>query len=75
MNEGCFLDLDFVEDSNAIADANFVFSEKSGIVEIQVSGEKRPISKKEFDDLYQVSHNGISELFKIQTEYTKKWKI
>ncbi len=72
LDEGCFLDLDFIEDSNAIADANFVFSEKSGIVEIQVSGEKKPISKSEFDDLYQISQNGVFELFKIQSKYTEK---
>ena len=75
LNEGCFLDLDFIEDSNAVADANFIFSEKSGIVEIQVSGEKRPISKEEFDGLYQISQDGISKLFKIQSEYTQKWEI
>ncbi|MDC3090952.1 ribonuclease PH [Rickettsiales bacterium] len=75
LDEGCFLDLDFIEDSNAIADANFVFSEKSGIVEIQVSGEKRPISKSEFDDLYQISQDGIAELFKIQSKYAEKWEI
>ncbi len=75
LNEGCFLDLDFTEDSNAVADANFVFSEKSGIVEIQVSGEKRPISKEEFDSLYQVSQDGISELFKIQSKYIKQCEI
>ena len=46
LNEGCFLDLDFIEDSNAVADANFIFSEKSGIVEIQVSGEKGLSVKK-----------------------------
>ncbi len=65
------LDLDFNEDSDAIADANFVFAKKSGIVEIQVSGEKRPIDKNEFDDMFEIAKKGIDELFLIQEELIK----
>ncbi|MGH6911828.1 MAG: ribonuclease PH, partial [Phenylobacterium sp.] len=38
------LDLDYEEDSNAEADANFVLTGKGDIVEIQATGEKRGFS-------------------------------
>ncbi len=40
------VDLDYNEDSNADADANFVFSHNGEIIEIQCTGEKDIISKK-----------------------------
>src|ERR1700729_3237790 len=39
------LDLDYEEDSNAEADANFVLTGQGDIVEIQASGEKRGFSE------------------------------
>ena len=66
-----FLDLDYKEDSTAIADANFVFSENSGIVEIQVSGEKRPIHRDEFELMYSYAEKGIKEIFSFQSKYFK----
>ena len=36
------LDLDYVEDSGAKADANFVLSASGGIVEVQVTAEESP---------------------------------
>ena len=65
MSNETFLDLDYNEDSTAIADANFVFSEKSGIVEIQVSGEKRPIHRDEFELMYSYAEKGIKEIFNV----------
>ena len=37
------LDLDYFEDSNAEADANFVFNSEGKIIEIQCTGEKDPV--------------------------------
>ena len=68
MSNETFLDLDYNEDSTAIADANFVFSEKSGIVEIQVSGEKRPIHRDEFELMYSYAEKGIKEIFNVQSK-------
>ena len=62
------VDLDFPEDSNAIADANFVFSEKQGIIEIQVSGEKKPISKNQFDSMYNLALIASKKIFKLQSK-------
>ena len=39
------LDLDYIEDSSADADANFVLTGKGDIVEIQATGEKRGFSQ------------------------------
>ena len=74
MSNETFLDLDYNEDSTAIADANFVFSEKSGIVEIQVSGEKRPIHRDEFELMYSYAEKGIKEIFNVQSEFFKNEK-
>lgn len=74
MSNETFLDLDYNEDSTAIADANFVFSEKSGIVEIQVSGEKRPIHRDEFELMYSYAEKGIKEIFNVQSRFFENEK-
>ena len=60
------LDLDYEEDSNAEADANFVLTGRGDIVEIQATGEKRGFSRAEFETLYGLAEKGIAELFAIQ---------
>jgi ribonuclease PH len=60
------LDLDYEEDSNAEADANFVLTGKGDIVEIQATGEKRGFTRAEFEALYGLAEEGIAELFAIQ---------
>ena len=42
------LDLDYAEDSNADADANFVLTAAGGIVEIQGTAEKAPFAEAQF---------------------------
>ena len=42
------LDLDYAEDSNAEADANFVLTGSGGIVEIQATAEKAPFDEELF---------------------------
>ena len=60
------LDLDYEEDSNAEADANFVLTGKGDIVEIQATGEKRGFTRAEFEALFGLAEKGIAELFAIQ---------
>jgi ribonuclease PH len=60
------LDLDYEEDSNAEADANFVLTGQGDIVEIQATGEKRGFTRAEFEALYGLAEKGIGELFEIQ---------
>ncbi len=60
------LDLDYEEDSNAEADANFVLTGSGAIVEIQATGEKRGFSVEEFEALFGLARGGISELCLLQ---------
>ena len=56
------LDLEYEEDSNAEADANFVLTGKGDIVEIQATGEKRGFTQAEFEALFALARKGIGEL-------------
>ena len=60
------IDLDYLEDSNAGTDANFVMTGQSGIVEIQGTAEGHPFSQDEFLSLMALARNGINELVEKQ---------
>jgi len=60
------LDLDYAEDSEADADANFVITGKGGIVEIQGTAETEPFSQEKFDALMGLARQGIAELVELQ---------
>jgi ribonuclease PH len=60
------LDLEYEEDSNAEADANFVLTGAGDIVEIQATGEKRGFSQAEFEELFGLARKGIGELVALQ---------
>ena len=60
------LDLDYAEDSNAEADANFVLTSDGGIVEIQATAEKRSFSPTQFSALMALAHKGTTELHAAQ---------
>ena len=60
------LDLDYVEDSAAGTDANFVMTGKGGIVEIQGTAEGIPFSEDEFATLMGLAKKGISRLVDLQ---------
>ncbi len=61
------LDLDYAEDSDADADANFVLTGRGGIVEIQGTAEADPFSEHAFTELMQLAKKGIGELTALQT--------
>ena len=60
------LDLDYAEDSEADADANFVMTGNGGIVEVQGTAEKEPFSQERFDELMGLARKGIKELISLQ---------
>lgn len=60
------LDLEYEEDSNAEADANFVLTGSGSIVEIQATGEKRGFHQDEFEALFALARAGIADLCQIQ---------
>ncbi|WP_174803710.1 ribonuclease PH [Martelella limonii] len=60
------IDLDYLEDSSAETDANFVMTGTGGIVEIQGTAEGKPFSQDEFLTLMDLARNGIAELVELQ---------
>jgi ribonuclease PH len=60
------IDLDYVEDSSAGTDANFVMTGKGGIVEIQGTAEGAPFSEEEFSTLMGLAKKGIARLVDLQ---------
>jgi len=61
------LDLDYAEDSNAEADANFVLTSSGGIVEIQATAEKTSFNESQFNQLLTLARKGCSELWAVQS--------
>ena len=60
------LDLDYPEDSNADADANFVMTGSGGLVEVQGTAETVPFSEESFAELQALAKKGIGELISLQ---------
>ncbi|MEO1608992.1 MAG: ribonuclease PH [Pseudomonadota bacterium] len=65
-NGACVLDLDYSEDSDAQADANFVMTGSGGIVEVQGTAEGEPFSQELFDELFVLARKGIGEIVSLQ---------
>ena len=59
-------DLDYLEDSAAETDANFVMTGAGGIVEIQGTAEGAPFSEQQFATLMNLAKGGIAELVELQ---------
>lgn len=60
------LDLDYPEDSDADADANFVMTGSGGIVEVQGTAETTPFSQEKFDELMALARKGVADLVSLQ---------
>jgi ribonuclease PH len=60
------LDLDYLEDSDAETDANFVMTGKGGIVEVQGTAEGEPFSHDELMQMLDLAKKGIGELVELQ---------
>lgn len=57
------LDLDYQEDSNADADANFIMTGDGRWVEMQTTAEGVPFTLEEFQQMTELAQKGIRELF------------
>jgi ribonuclease PH len=62
------LDLDYSEDSTAEVDANVVMTGDGGLVEVQATAERTPLSRAHLDDLLALAAHGIEELRSAQDE-------
>jgi ribonuclease PH len=60
------LDLDYGEDSTAEVDANVVMTGEGGLVEVQATAERTPLSRAHLDDLLALAATGIAELRALQ---------
>jgi len=56
------LDLDYGEDSNAEVDANVVMTGEGGLVEVQATAERTPLSRASLDELLALAADGIEQL-------------
>jgi ribonuclease PH len=62
------LDLDYSEDSTAEVDANVVMTGDGGLVEVQATAERTPLSRAHLDDLLALAGGGIETLRSLQEE-------
>jgi ribonuclease PH len=62
------LDLDYSEDSSAEVDANVVMTGEGGLVEVQATAERTPLSRAHLDDLLALAAVGIEQLRVAQDE-------
>jgi ribonuclease PH len=60
------IDLDYVEDSTAATDANFVMTGSGGLVEVQGSAEGAPFSESELSQMMALARAGIGRLVALQ---------
>src|SRR5688572_119517 len=62
------LDLDYSEDSRAEVDANVVMTGDGGLVEVQATAERTPLSRASLDELLALAADGIAALRIAQEE-------
>ena len=60
------LDLDYAEDSAAEVDANVVMTGDGGLVEVQATAERTPLSRAHLDELLALAAQGIAGLREAQ---------
>ena len=56
------LDLDYPEDSAAEVDANVVMTGEGGLIEVQATAERTPLSRAHLDRLLALAASGIASL-------------
>jgi ribonuclease PH len=64
------LDLDYSEDSTAEVDMNVVMTGDGGLVEVQATAERTPLSRASLDELLALAASGIEELRSAQAAAT-----
>ncbi|MFL5866158.1 MAG: ribonuclease PH [Thermoleophilaceae bacterium] len=62
------LDLDYSEDSTAEVDANVVMTGDGGLVEVQATAERTPLSRASLDELLALAASGIERLHTAQEQ-------
>ncbi len=62
------LDLDYEEDSQAEADANFILTGQGNIVEIQATAEEDPFDQQSYLAMFALAQSGVSDLISLQKQ-------
>ncbi len=60
------LDVDYPEDSSGEADMNVVMSSDGGFIEVQGTGESRPMTRPELEAMIVLAEKGCNTLFEAQ---------
>lgn len=71
LNDEALLDLNYLEDSNAEVDANFVITGAGTIVEIQATAEKGSFGDVAFEKMRELAREGVQELIRLQQQALK----
>jgi ribonuclease PH len=61
-------DLDYIEDSNAEVDANFVMNNKGEIIEIQGTAEEKPFGQEQLSNMLKMANYSIDKIIEMQKE-------
>jgi len=64
------LDLNYPEDSSADVDMNVVMTGDDGLVEVQATAERMPLSRASLDELLALAAGGIQQLREVQAAAT-----
>ncbi len=68
VNGAALLDLDYPEDSTAEVDANVVMTGGGGLVEVQATAERTPLTRASLDELLALAAAGIDALRALQEQ-------
>jgi ribonuclease PH len=68
VGERALCDLDYSEDSGAEVDANVVMTGEGGLVEVQATAERTPLSRASLDELLGLAEGGIERLRQVQEQ-------
>lgn len=71
VNNDKLLDLCYTEDSKAQVDMNIAMTDDGEFVEIQGTGEQKPFSRKDLNELMDLAENGIKKMIEIEKRSLK----
>ncbi|MDP4090461.1 MAG: ribonuclease PH [Bacillota bacterium] len=71
VGEEKLLDLCYGEDSKAAVDMNIVMTDEGQFIEIQGTGEEKPFSRADLNDLLALAEKGIKNILQIQKNTLK----
>lgn len=71
VNDEKLLDLCYEEDSNAKVDMNIVMTEEGEFIEVQGTGEEKPYTRKELNELIDLGEKGVRQMIQVQKDALK----